>query len=409
MAIAVGHTAAVDDQHVIEQAAVAVGRGLQLLDELGELLDVERVQPRIGGEHLRLVAVVRHFVVTRGDADFRIGPAAGLAAHHEREDPREIRLIGDHHQVEHQRRVLGVRVGHARGRVDGYVDLVLRLGLLDAALDFTDAVQILAEPDAVALAELAVHLVGIFRDGVENAAVFLLAREALGLRAGASEQSLKNDARVDLGRQGRGRVRPGERALIRAAVTAGAGADVAGEVLDRHLERWKPSVAADLLGDDLVDRRAAAHILAFRALGDGPAEPRRDARRMVGGEAASDPLEIADHDDVVAARFHRLQRRRELETAAHRRRDPRLRRDPVRHVARAEAQRRTGRRLLQRGQRRHHRVQERQRERDPEASQEGSTGQRPLRNEHDRDTPYDARDPLSGTPFSAAARCPRAA
>src|SRR5690606_34725076 len=57
--VPVRHAAAPVDQRRIEQRAVAVGRGLQLADELGELLALVRRELRVALDVLGLVAVVR--------------------------------------------------------------------------------------------------------------------------------------------------------------------------------------------------------------------------------------------------------------------------------------------------------------------------------------------------------------
>ena len=69
MQVAVAHAAAVEDQRVIEQRAVAVRRGLQLLEEVGEQLRVIGVDPGLLRDQLRVVAVMRHGVVLLGHAD----------------------------------------------------------------------------------------------------------------------------------------------------------------------------------------------------------------------------------------------------------------------------------------------------------------------------------------------------
>src|SRR5438067_9463306 len=59
MAMRVAHVAALVDQHVIEQRAVAVRNVPELFTEVREVLDVVAVHLRVVGDVLRLVAVVR--------------------------------------------------------------------------------------------------------------------------------------------------------------------------------------------------------------------------------------------------------------------------------------------------------------------------------------------------------------
>ena len=79
-----------------------------------------------------------------GHADLRIGHAAVLAAQHEGDDAREIALIRQHLQVEHQLHVLVAAGRDARGMIDERQLLIaLLLGHLDAPLDVANRVEIL--------------------------------------------------------------------------------------------------------------------------------------------------------------------------------------------------------------------------------------------------------------------------
>ena len=73
--VRVAEPGAVEQQRVIEQRAVAVGRRSQLLEERREQLRLIGVHLGELRDLLRIVAVVREPVVRLGDADFRIGPA----------------------------------------------------------------------------------------------------------------------------------------------------------------------------------------------------------------------------------------------------------------------------------------------------------------------------------------------
>ena len=100
-------------------------------------------------------------VVRLAHADLRIRPLAGLARHHEREDAREVGLVGHGQQVEHQPRMFLERLGDAERRVDGDDALGVRcLRSLDAALDFADVVEIVAQPDAIGRTDAALDELG---------------------------------------------------------------------------------------------------------------------------------------------------------------------------------------------------------------------------------------------------------
>ena len=90
---------------------------------------------------------MRHGVVRFGDADVRIDPLAGVAAHHEREDARDVGLVGQRQQIEQQHHVLFERFGNADRRV-GHAQFGrgLLLGPLDPLLDLPDVLEVIAEP-----------------------------------------------------------------------------------------------------------------------------------------------------------------------------------------------------------------------------------------------------------------------
>ena len=76
--VAVAHAAAPVEQRVVEQVAVAVLGGLQLLEELGELDDLIGADLRVLRQLLGVVAVVRDAVVRLGNADVRVAAVGRL-------------------------------------------------------------------------------------------------------------------------------------------------------------------------------------------------------------------------------------------------------------------------------------------------------------------------------------------
>src|SRR4029453_1511367 len=100
-------------------------------------------------------------------ADLRKGAAADLAAHHERDDARQVALEREYLQVEHERRVIFERGGDARRLLDdGNRAGTLALGVLNPPFDVPNGVgelrQLGSIPWAYALlqpAQLVVHRV----------------------------------------------------------------------------------------------------------------------------------------------------------------------------------------------------------------------------------------------------------
>ena len=153
----VAHPASVQVDRVIEQRAVAVGRGFQLLEKLREQRHVERVDLGNLRELFRIVAVMTGGMVRVRDADFRIRAVAELARQLERDDPCDVRLERQDLQVEHELRVIGERRRDAHRPIQIGHGIVRRprFGALDLALDLADAVEIVIDAHAVGRSPLA--------------------------------------------------------------------------------------------------------------------------------------------------------------------------------------------------------------------------------------------------------------
>jgi hypothetical protein len=293
---------------------------------------------------------------------------------------REIGLVGQRHQIEHDRGVLFPRVGDPHRR-DRNRDLGRRLllGPLNARFDLADVLQVLIQTHTIARAETAFELCDIAGHRIENAAVLPHARDAFGRRSRPAEHALEDHARVGLHRHWGRRRLPRNGVHVGAAVAHIAGADVAGEVLGADLERREHAVGADLRGDDLVERGAGNEVLGFGALGRAAREPRAGAHGVRAGEG---PIHVRHHDHLIAERFDRLENGAELETDTRCRRHPVAGPLPHRHEDRAEAPRRRRCRADHRRHRRHHRVEQRQRQRCTHAAKHGPSGKRRLGDEH---------------------------
>ncbi len=324
---------------------------------------------------------MRHRVMLLADADLRIRSLAELSIAHEREYARQVGLIRERQQVVHEREVLFEHVGHAGGKGDGcHFDAVARFRALDAAFDFPHIVQIVAEPRAIARAERLLQIARLRRDQIQDAQTALHAGGALGLTPRTSEQPLEHGARVDLHRLRCGRRAPRDRVRVGAAVAARAGADVSGEVRGREFERRKRRVLPNLLRDDLIDRRAAAHVLGLRPLGQHTAQPARRADGVVAlDDAGMGARQVADDNERLLERVERLENRREIEAQPGRLRRPFVDDGAVGHEDGAEAPRRHGGRRFEC---RHHRFENRQRDGRAEAAKKRASGERELTDEH---------------------------
>ena len=197
------------------------------------------------------------------------------------------------------------------------VSLLVAFGALDAALDFADVVEIVAETRAVARAEAALQVAGFFGNRIEDAALLRDAREALAGGARLAEDALEGGARIGLHRQRRGGRAPGDGVHVGAAEAGRAAADVAGEILGGEFEGGQRRVLADLLRDDLIDGGVGENVLGFGALGPDAGEESGGADGVIADLAAGMRAgEVGDDEQRILERFERLEDGRELETRA---------------------------------------------------------------------------------------------
>ena len=197
--VRVAHRRPVEHQRVVEQAALAVGGVLQLVQEIRQHADV------VGVDLLEVADPVLAVLVMRGRVERGLHAAVGehavrgVAAQLEGEHPRDVAGEGDRLQVEHQLDVLFEGVGHAdrRARERPLVAApVERLGRLDAPFDLADVLEVVGEPGLVGGAELLLEPGHVGGDPVEDALVLGAALGAGPRRGADAEQLIEGDARV---------------------------------------------------------------------------------------------------------------------------------------------------------------------------------------------------------------------
>src|SRR5438876_7590229 len=165
--------------------------------------------------------MVRSGMVRIGDADLGIRSRAGFTSQLKGDNPGDVSLQGEHLQVEHQARVIGVSSRYAHWAIQIRHPRIGRLGLsfLNAALHLANGIQILGYLAAVTRAELLLQPGNIFTHPIEKAQVFPQLGAAVRHAASLAEQALKNYARMSLSRKRRRRRRPGEIVLIHTGVS----------------------------------------------------------------------------------------------------------------------------------------------------------------------------------------------
>ena len=104
--VAVAHAAAVEDQRVIQQRAVAVRQLCELVEEVREQARVIAVQHREARLVVLVVGMMREDVEGIADAALRIHGIAQFLRQHEGADAGDLRLPGQRQQVVHQLDVL---------------------------------------------------------------------------------------------------------------------------------------------------------------------------------------------------------------------------------------------------------------------------------------------------------------
>lgn len=117
--VGVADGGAVDDEGVVEKRGAAFFGGLEFIEAVGELFDVEGVDFGHLLDEFGVVAVVGAGVVRFGDAGFRVRLQAAFAGEHEGDDAGGAAQEGEDGKIEQEAGVLTVGGRDAGGRVDG--------------------------------------------------------------------------------------------------------------------------------------------------------------------------------------------------------------------------------------------------------------------------------------------------
>jgi hypothetical protein len=126
--------------------------------------------------------MMRGSVVRLGHADLRERALAQIARQHELRDARDVRLIRQRLQIEHEVGVFVERFRHSdRSIRHRQICGRLLLRFLYPPFDLADVIEILADPLLAARAESPLQMARLLRHRIEDAAVFLLVFELLRL------------------------------------------------------------------------------------------------------------------------------------------------------------------------------------------------------------------------------------
>ena len=308
-----GTAATAPDKHrVIEQCAVTFLNAPKLLDEVGPVFHVPRVD---SGQPLKLVglfAVVRHLVIAVGATFVGVAVSAvvEVAAGIVVDNARAIRLQRERDDIEHQSLVaavieitfglqFGIECLNVLAEVDRS-DFGLRfiepcqIGG-DILFDITNRIEVLVELRLVLFAEAALQAFGFVSHGIEHTAGPASARFACSDFFGkfGEKEFVEEDVRAVLGGDRSAPASPRQRLINRAAAKAGTSMNAKHEA--RKARRLADGFSEFLIGGDAelgvgVMSRGASQEGAVAAVPAGVRE-----------------LQTADERELIPQMRHRLQ------------------------------------------------------------------------------------------------------
>ena len=274
-------------------------------------------------------------------ADLRIGHAAELVAEHQGDDARQIALVGQHLQIEHQLDVVVTRRRDAGRMIDDrQILVVLLFGELNPPLHVANRVEILGELRAVALPKRALQMRDLLalRNRGRSAARWMRASRAFGSVLPLSPNRRSNTTR------GLFCANRGVLALFQEIVLVYAQAKPMSQA---------PAVSPDSMASSseascVCLPVSCARIWSTEIAGieprftGGRRDVREEPRAGFGVRAARPPGrrntgKIAQHQKLIAIGRKRAQRRRQFVCRAFEHRRPLLHDHAVRHVHDTEA------------------------------------------------------------------------
>ena len=260
--VGVAHRGTPDDGGLVEQRRLALHRVLHLLQEVRHLpqaIRVDDVELHDGGGD---VAVVRRRVEGLAGAAVGEGVVLQVEAGLEGDDPGQVRLQGEHLQVEHQPHVVFPAVRDSRRGLRHLPLLaarVLRLHQLDAPLQLADVGGVLIQRLPVQRPQLPLQVVQLHQYPVEQALAVAQPHGAVGRGVAGAEQLLEHPPGLADGGKRLGGRRPRQGGRVRAVVVVGAAAPAV-HLLRGDLERGQGGVLPEAVRVDLVEGLAQVDV-----------------------------------------------------------------------------------------------------------------------------------------------------
>src|SRR5262249_7818560 len=175
--------------------------------------------------------------------------------------------------------------------------------------------------------------------------------------ARTAEHAFEDHTRIDFHGERSGWIFPGDRVHVGTAVGRVTAADPSGEILCCQFERWEWRILANLVCDELIDRRAGAHIFCNSSEWNRTAQPCGNTD----GVAVQRIAQFGNECDPISKGFQWLEDRGELEVSTCFRRCPVAGPFPERHKDHCKTHQRTCCGFCYRRQCRNHCFQKRQR------------------------------------------------
>ncbi len=129
---------------MVEHRAFAFLHARQFLREIRKALHVIALDHRQSSDAFAIVRVMAHWMESIRHANMGVGAICGLSGHYERDDARQIRLVGEGDQIEQQSHLLIEVLDDANRRVRNVgASQLARVSHSNPAFDLAHAVQVI--------------------------------------------------------------------------------------------------------------------------------------------------------------------------------------------------------------------------------------------------------------------------
>ena len=203
---------------MVEERTVAVLSGLELLEESCKQRHMKAIDLGNLCNLVGIVTVMGQRMVRFRHAYFWVGASTRLSRELKGDDPSDVGPQGQHLEIEHQLRVVGVRRRHTHGaiKIRQFPFGGRGFRLLDPAFHLANGVQVLADLGPVFGAKSRLQARRVLDNPVEEARLATQGLPAIIRGSAFSKKALEDHPRMGFRRQRRGRGGPREIVLVHA-------------------------------------------------------------------------------------------------------------------------------------------------------------------------------------------------